>query len=308
MGLKAANSNFPCIECHCHKKRSSSYRCNLRKKEHKKQNEILRTARGDSDEDGENEADLTEANTSDLGYKYPPLMSIEYLSQLSDLLHMKNRITDVLFSCFINDLWELDSKITNSQIFNSEKHVNLDKFLVEVKTKCKININANGVAIIGIKNIFKSLTGNQRMLLLREITIKSIYEGVLTDASRIGWLWTTFYNIMNNLSTAKELIEPEDLKKRCQKWLRVFIDVYTPEDVTPYMHRFAMHLHEAYRLHDDLNLYNLQGFEKTNDILRQRYLRASNRRTNYIKQVLQKCLRISYLEISLNFEFVRRSN
>jgi hypothetical protein len=64
------------------------------------------------------------------------------------------------------------------------------------------------------------------------------------------------------------------------------------------MHRFAMHLYEGYIDHKDVNLYNLQGFEKTNDILRQRYLRSSNRRKNYIKQILEKCLSVSHLEIA----------
>jgi hypothetical protein len=315
MGLKAANSNFPCIHCHCHKKNLHRMDVVYEKRSFEKQSNILSKTTPtanfhvpliaqNEDEDDDFDAEDEDANgihDSDLGYKNPPLMSIPYKDQLSDLLHMKNRITDVLFVCFLNSLSRLDNHFST---YDPKKHLHLKKFLEEVQTKCKMNIDPVGVSLNGIKNIFKSLTGDQRTLLIKEIKIKSLYGGVLENADRVEWLWSWFYQIMNYLSTHKTPVDPEKLKNRCQTWLKVFIEVYPNKHVTPYMHRFAMHLYEGYIDHKDVNLYNLQGFEKTNDILRQRYLRSSNRRKNYVRQILEKCLRVSHLEIALDFAFL----
>jgi hypothetical protein len=313
LGLKAANSNYPCIHCHCHKNDLHRTDIVYEKRSFAKQGELLNKSasktriqvpsidrNNDDDDDYYEEEDVEDEDASgqhdgDLGYKHPPLMPIPYEDQLSDLLHMKNRISDVLFICFLNNLSVLDNVCVT---FDPKRHTHLAKFLEEVKTKCKINIAPIGVSLSGIKNIFKSLTGDQRTSVLKQIKIKSMYQGTLEKADRIEWLWSWFYEIMHYLTTHTAPVDPENLKIRCQRWLKVFIEVYPAKRVTPYMHRFAMHLYEAYILHGDVNLYNLQGFEKTNDMLRQKYLRASNRRKNYIKQVLEKCLRVCHLEIT----------
>jgi hypothetical protein len=280
----------------------------------KKQHEVLGRATSttndvyieidqENSDDDDDDDHLVASDDNDYGYKHPPLIDIPYENQISDLLHMKNRMTDILFVCLINNFSSIDV-FTNNTIFNPTKHTNLSIYIEEVKTTCHIGINPVGYSIKGIKNIFKSLTGDQRLRILKEI--KRLFEGVLDHADRIEWLWTWLYEILHYFSTHTRPVDPENVKARCQQWLKVFIDAYPNKHVTPYMHRFAMHLHKSYRNHTDVNLFNLQGFEKTNDILRQRYMRSSNKKRKYIKQILQKSLRISYLEIELDRHFVAR--
>ena len=107
--------------------------------------------------------------------------------------------------------------VTNLQAFNPSKHSFLNRYIVEVKTKCKINLHLNGYNVQGIKNVFKSLTGDQRMRVLKEIKIDLHFEKDLVNADGIEWLWTWFYNIMNELSINENPINSDDLKNRCQK-------------------------------------------------------------------------------------------
>ncbi len=59
-----------------------------------------------------------------------------------------------------------------------------------------------------------------------------------------------------------QLYSPETIKIETIKWLSLYISIYGPYCITPYIHIFACHLHEFTAVFDNINDFNQQGFEK----------------------------------------------
>lgn len=95
----------------------------------------------------------------------------------------------------------------------------------------------------------------------------------------------------------------ELLKVKTRSWLCLYRSIYLINDVTPYMHILTSHLHELMEIHGDLNLFNQEGFEKKNDIVRMNYFSSSNRDLDSFKeQILKKCNRLDYINKTENID------
>ncbi len=94
----------------------------------------------------------------------------------------------------------------------------------------------------------------------------------------------------------QEDITSTELRLVTDKWLKKYESIYTKKQVTPYMHVFRTHLHEQTRIHGHINLYNLQGLEKQNDITTVVYFRQTNKKNKPVRQILLKFLRMEALE------------
>lgn len=88
-------------------------------------------------------------------------------------------------------------------------------------------------------------------------------------------------NLLNNCDT---------LEKMLVNWLELFIDCYFEQHITPYMHAFVYHVPEFMRVYKNLDLFNLQGLEKLNDISTLIYHRSTNKKNNknFLKQMFEK--------------------
>ena len=94
----------------------------------------------------------------------------------------------------------------------------------------------------------------------------------------------------------ESILTHELLKVKTRKWLSLYKSVYEIREITPYMHILTSHLHELMEIHGDLNLFNQEGFEKKNDIVRMNYFSSSNKHLQSFKQqILKKCNRIDYI-------------
>jgi len=92
------------------------------------------------------------------------------------------------------------------------------------------------------------------------------------------------------------LYSSELIQSETKKWLSLFISIYGPDSVTPYIHIFACHLHEFTLVFGDINDFNQQGFEKQNDQLTKDFQRSTNKHNkNYLKQLIQKRNRLEAL-------------
>jgi hypothetical protein len=92
------------------------------------------------------------------------------------------------------------------------------------------------------------------------------------------------------------LYTPEVIQRSTKEWLSLYISIYGPESVTPYIHVFACHLHEFTLVFGDINNFNQQGFEKQNDQLTKDFQRSTNKSTKtYLKQLIQKRNRVEAL-------------
>jgi hypothetical protein len=93
-----------------------------------------------------------------------------------------------------------------------------------------------------------------------------------------------------------QLYSSEMIKKETKNWLSLFISIYGPDCITPYIHIFACHLHEFTLVFENINDFNQQGFEKQNDQLTKDFQRSTNKSSEtYLKQLIQKRNRVEAL-------------
>ena len=62
--------------------------------------------------------------------------------------------------------------------------------------------------------------------------------------------------------------------------MNLFFSCYERKDVTPYLHILSAHYHEFKMLSIPIQIYNLQGLEKLNDLTTSQFFRATNQRNN----------------------------
>ena len=76
------------------------------------------------------------------------------------------------------------------------------------------------------------------------------------------------------------------LEKEANSWLDLFTNTFAKKHVTPYMHMFSSHMCFFVETHGDVDIYNLQGLEKLNDQTTGQFFRGTNRKTNYLYQIM----------------------
>ena len=90
-----------------------------------------------------------------------------------------------------------------------------------------------------------------------------------------------------------KLANAATLGVKAKRWVESFVSIYQANDVTPYMHAFAMHVPESMSLHGDVVAFTQQGLEKLNDLTTQHFQRSSDYRDyEALKQILEKWNRI----------------
>ena len=120
----------------------------------------------------------------------------------------------------------------------------------------------------------------------------------------VKWLWEEFYSLYLFISAWKPA--PEDIKgyqKRVKEWVTRFCALgdrrlgYQKSNVTPSVHDFAMHVHNALENLDEGSLkpYSCTPIKKKNDFARMITLRHSNNH-NAAHDVILACEREAYLE------------
>ena len=169
-GLKAANSDYPCLYCHC--KKNSLHlikKCDLRSN-----SESLK-------------------HMTDKGYKLPSLLGdlIPFHRVIICTLHLRLRIFEVLLKQLIKSLAALDEY--DGICYINKKHVNLTNWLLFLKSKCKIKV-------LSIYNYNKNNAGgvtrdfSEVLKILCEIDINERFPN-LRDKDEIQLLWKDLYFI-----------------------------------------------------------------------------------------------------------------
>ncbi len=105
------------------------------------------------------------------------------------------------------------------------------------------------------------------------------------------------YKIINNILKSIHLYNNEYLdilNMRLKNWLRLFLKAYHKQHITPYMHIITSHTIELLKKYKNLNKFNMQGLEKTNDVLKTIYYKKTNRKKKgkaYLKQLIHVRMR-----------------
>jgi hypothetical protein len=267
------------------------------------------------------------------GYKLgsQPLTDIDFNNKLPDKLHQVARVKDELFAKMYIDMMRID-KVEDQDIFVASRHVNVAKLINLIITRTSFNFNPEGLTFQTIKNYFTSMVGNRRDQIFSTIDIFDEFQEELGSniARQVSWLWDTFNEFCEDLPFYKDhiqaicqrnptanltehqarMIYADELEARNKYWVKVFTNVYENCDVTPYIHRFAMHLPNSYRKHGDVFLFHNEGFEQSHKVAKTRYEHSNNKirrvgTAKFLKSLLQKTLRCSYLQKCLPYTYNR---
>jgi hypothetical protein len=261
-----------------------------------------------------------------------PLINIDFNKKPSDKLHLVARIKDQLFIKMFNDMLRLD-RAHNHTRFVARRHVNVSKLINLIITRTSFNFNPEGLSCETIKNYFTSMIGNRRDQIFSQIDISVEFQVELgpNRANQVGWLWETFNQFCEDLPYYKDhiqairqrnpeanlteiqarMIYADELEARNKHWCKVFTHVYSAADVTPYIHRFAIHLADIYRRYGDAFLFHNEGFEQSHRVAKLRYEHSNNKirrvgTARFLKPLLQKTLRCSYLQKRLRYTYSRK--
>jgi hypothetical protein len=317
LGIKAANSHHPCIDCECHSNELWNTLLVSRKRDFDRQNEEL----------PKNE------NNRENGYDKAPLIDIPYENQIPESMHMEHRMGDKLKVNFLNDCMLFDGNLHDEMVHDNQLHRASDRFLTLVKRVAKINIQVAGKTYGEIKNNLKRLKGYQSERIFASINIYEHFHDLFDERARItSWLWETFYKTMRSLSDYEGRVDqlklnlqadiqradqnpalllnnelrlqqqqrieqmrlldsPDQAERERERlnffsreldtsnkyWVNIYIHLYGQANVTPYIHRFAHHLGESYRTNGNINFCSCEGFEKSHHLIRLMYERANNK-------------------------------
>ena len=106
-------------------------------------------------------------------------------------------------------------------------------------------------------------------------------------------------------------ITSDDISKfatDAKDWVKKFLGIYHENNVTPYIHAMANHVHEFMSIHGSILPFTQQGLEKYNDIITKEFFRATcHRHQDALVQIIQKQNRLEHLRdsgasTSKNFE------
>ena len=205
-----------------------------------------------------------------------------------EVLHMFMRITDRLQLLLHKNLEQMDCTFST----NLEHHnLNFKKFVDFLES-------------IGIRKpfrkekndfILRDLNGVEKIKLLNNIDLCALFPD-LNKVSEKNDLWKNFRDIT---SDAKNDIRMQDLKQRTKNWYASLAKVTFTAEITPYCHIFGTHLHKQvdYLTSKGIsfNRFSMQGLEKQNDFFTQYYMRSTNKRADYIAQIMMKRSRIEII-------------
>ncbi len=208
---------------------------------------------------------------------------------ISDVLHMELRVTDRFQLLLHNDLQSMGASFSNNMVNNSNFKKYID-FLESIGIKKPSRIENNKLAL-------RNLSGKEQRQLTEKINLCNLFPALNMVVEK-QQMWKEFDFILKN-ATDQNIGRVCCMKEKTVNWYSLFCSLTFQREITPYIHIFGTHLHEQIdHLKSkgiSLNKFSMQGLEKQNDFFTQYYHRATNKKNNYIAQILKKRSRIELL-------------
>ncbi len=228
---------------------------------------------------------------------------IDYDKFVIDLLHMFLRVSDVLLDLLIDSILRADNFEQNS-VFEYERHKNTAIFANFLHQKCKRNKTLSGLKLVELRDsLTQNWTGGSKRILFKEITqessnIYALFGNNFEKTLEVSQIWDKFWKL-DIILHSNEVITAKSIEDRTKEISRLFSRVYALQKITPYIHFLFYHLHESYSKFGNLNYYSAQGLEKLNDQSTYQFFGSTNKSKSFIKQMLEKDIRIGFLEDEL---------
>ncbi len=270
LGINAANSNHPCPICTTNKKDFACFDdCS----------EKIRTF-GDQSQPGQ---------TNEPIFNFIPVERVKI-----DLLHMKLRITDKFETSLHRDLYTTDSSFSLGSANNQKKY---SEYLQNIGIKRGSSVNQTQQRFE-----FRNLEGKEKDKIFENIDLESLFPDIpqISDKNK---LWKSFYPLLKYFK--EDDANSTTIHDNSKIFLELFTKVHKANAITPYIHMLAhipMMNTNLQELNLNLNMFSMEGFEKSNSFIIKYFHHASNKKTtinsNPLLQTLNKLSKMEQIRHS----------
>jgi len=243
------------------------------------------------------------------GYKYESLLTdlIPFNKCIPDLLHLFMRVSEVLIIELTDKLISLDNYKRNPSKQDLAKYPNISKYFHFLNEKCKIKVVFSDSEYNQNKGLLhRGLTGKEKKRIFQNIDFIESFPDLFQKHSKpqeklayYELVWKDFFKIINIIKESNDITKSEEIQRMTKNWLCNFLQFHFEKSVTPYIHVFCNHLHEFINIYGNINIFNLEGLEKLNDVSTIEFFKSSNRwiekKSNFLIQMIQRRSRIDIL-------------
>jgi hypothetical protein len=294
-GINCANSNYSCVWCHC----------NLRGE--------LTDLDGEWKIDRSQSLSIEKCGTENcLGYKHKPLITfIEFDCIVIDHLHLLLRISDQLFDLLQEKLIRQD----NNDSLDMSQRKSYQMFEAFLGNDCKITNPVIHSAVNKEMHCrLRSLSGTERLKIFSKIfedgsKFEYVFANIGMNFRYENYVWKNFYEIYLQIKSFDDIDVSHDtvntLKSDLKKWLKIYDLLSQRDHITPYIHAFVFHMPEFITKFRKVNLYNVQGLEKLNDLTTRYYHSSTNKQrtgNKYLLQLIEKENRMEFYNLGGQLE------
>lgn len=226
-----------------------------------------------------------------MGYIHEPIFKfIKGQNIIVDVLHLFLRVSDRLMSLLHEEIEQMDLTWSN-KLEEKKNFLNYINFLKSLGIKKPYYKENDSYQI-------RNFNGGEKISIFQNIKFEIIFPK-MKNAKVRQQVWDNFLGIIFDIKD--NVIDHSELKLRTDNFIENLRKIiFTDESIsTPYIHIFISHLYKQTEYLSSKGLYlndfSMQGIEKMNDFITKYYQRSSNKKGDFIKQVLQKRSRIEIL-------------
>ncbi|CAF1539235.1 unnamed protein product [Adineta ricciae] len=307
-GLAGFSSNYPCIFCTQHKDdlhvtEDTAYDKTITEGKGKNKTtttvHIGPTSYHDTSKRARSLAEQTlclAKQNNELGYKCEPLFGdlFDYQDYCVDTLHMKLRVFDVI-------LKDILSYASRTGKYGAEHLAIIEKKIKILNQHCERTVGKRFFFQVELDDKNKTIASHgklsghlQDLFFVNSFPYDEILSGDIAKSARA--VVNKFKEVLvevKHTSVKRKGV----LKRLSLEFVKEFRQSGLRTTVTPYIHIIGNHLHEFHEL-TDLGDYNMQGVEKSNDLLSRLYFSSTNPARNPLLTMLQKLYRM----LEMNFQ------
>ncbi|CAF0854002.1 unnamed protein product [Adineta steineri] len=307
-GLAGFSSNYPCIFCTQHKDdlhvtEDTAYDKTIT--EGKGKNKTIITVHVDATsyhDTSKRARSLREQisclakQTNELGYKCEPLFGdlFDYQDYCVDTLHMKLRVFDVI-------LKDILSYASRTGKYGGEHLAIIEQKVKILNRHCEKTVGKRFFFQVELDDKNKTIASHgklsghlQDLFFIDSFPYDEILSGEIAKSARavVNKFKEVLFEVKHTSVKRKGV-----LKRLSLEFVKEFRQSGLRTTVTPYIHIIGNHLHEFHEF-NDLGDYNMQGVEKSNDVLSRLYFSSTNPARNPLLTMLQKLYRM----LEMNFQ------